>query len=478
MLWGVVALVALLVGSGALGPDGVGKAFNETDNQAGAQGMNVQEFELANGMQVVVATDRRAPVVTHSVWYRVGAMDEVPGKTGLAHMTEHLMFKGTPRFPMGTMDKIVNRKGGVQNAMTSYDWTAYFQKVPTTELATMLDLEADRMANLVLTDAVFQPERSVVAEERKMRVDSSPQDLFMEQVWRQHYTQHTYGHPVIGWGEDIQGYTFDDALAWYRRHYAPNNAVLVLVGDIDAATAKPLVAATYGKVARVDDLVSRTVPVEPARTSSLTVVGVDDRVQVPSWNLIYRAPSAFAGIAGAAADPKEATALWVLAEVLGGGDTARLYQALVVEQDLADEATASYDATQIGESVFDVSVQPKPGVTLDRIAPAVQAVVATLLAEGPTDAELAKAKTSILADEVYARDDGMTTMYRLGMWLTAGGTVANFQDWQQHLKDLTAADVQRVGQRVLRLEQSTLAVLVGKREDLGTLQPTIPDRLH
>lgn len=432
--------------------------------------LTFERFQLENGLNVIVVPDPRVPVVTHSVWYNAGAVDEVPGKTGIAHMTEHLMFKGTPRHPAGEMDKIVQRKGGIQNAFTSYDFTAYFQKVPVQELPTMMDLEADRMENLTLTDPVFQPERKVVAEERKLTTESNPSERFNEVVMRKHYTHHTYGHPIIGWRADIEGYTVQDALSWYGHHYAPNNATLILVGDVTAASVKPLLETTYARV-KPKDVTTRTVHIEPKRAENLTIVALDKQVQVPTWSLMYRAPSRFQGIAGAPTTGKDATALWVLSEILGGGDTAHLYQELVVKNHLADEASADYHATRRGESTFDITIQPKPGVVASTIGPAVEAVIADIKQNGVTEAELNKAKTSIKADEIYARDDAFTSMYRLGMWVTAGGDPAHFDDWQDELKTLTTADVQAAAQTYLT-GPTTLAVLAGKQTQLGTLTPT------
>lgn len=433
--------------------------------------MNIEEFRLDNGLRVVLVQDHRAPVATHSVWYKVGSMDEKPGKTGLAHMTEHLMFKGTPRHPAGVMDKIVQRKGGIQNAFTSYDFTAYFQKIPVGELATMMDLESDRMANLALNDEVFLPERKVVAEERKLTTESNPTERFFETVLRRHYAHHAYGHPIIGWAEDIQGYTVEDALAWYREHYAPNNATLVVVGDIDAASLKPLAEDYYGKVPAYD-VPGRKAAAEPKRSGPLEQITVDAQVQVPTWLRMYRTPTQFAGVAGAPVVKGEATALWVLAEILGGSDTARLYQALVVEQELADAAQASYDVVRAGEGTLDFSVQPKEGVTLDRIGPAVDALLGELLDKGVSVAELAKAKTSLRSDEIYARDDAFTTMYRLGVWVCAGGEPAHVDDWQDELAAMAVEDVNAVARKYLRADACTLAVLAGRREQLGTLVPT------
>ncbi|MBI1309093.1 MAG: insulinase family protein [Proteobacteria bacterium] len=435
------------------------------------QAMEIQQFKLDNGLNVVVVPDHRVPVVTHSVWYNVGAMDEVPGKTGLAHMTEHLMFKGTPRHPAGEMDKIVQRKGGVQNAFTSYDFTAYFQKVPVQELPVMMDLESDRMAHLTLTDPVFQPERKVVAEERKLTTDSNPADRFMEQVMRRHYAHHTYGHPIIGWRQDIAGYTVNDALDWYHHHYAPNNATLIMVGDITADQARPLAEKYYGAV-KPADVPARKSPVEPVRKEALSYIAVDAQVKVPLWEVLFRAPSRFHGVADAKPAKGEATALWALAEIVGGSDSARLYQRLVVKDGLADDASAGYDAIRVGETTWDVSVQPKDGVTADKIGPVVWQVLQDVVDHGVTQAELDKAKTTLLADEIYGRDDVFNTMYRLGVWVTAGGDVKHFDDWQGELRTLTTADVQAVAKKYLKSEASTLAVLVGKPAQLGTLQPT------
>ncbi len=444
------------------GITGVSKGYAE---------MDIQDFTLQNGMKVLVVHDGRAPVVTHSVWYNVGSMDEKPGKTGLAHMTEHLMFKGTKTYPAGVMDKMVQRKGGVLNAFTSYDFTAYYEKVPVTELEPMMDIESDRMSNLQLSDAVFQPERNVVAEERKLRTDSDPTDRFFEQVMRRHFPHHTYGHPVIGWGADIQGYTFEDAMDWYKTHYAPNNATLILVGNVTADQVKPLAEKYYGKLP-AEDVPERVIPVEPLRTAPLEYIKIDPQVQVVGWTVMYRTPSQFQGVAGAPVVAGEATGLWVLSEILGGGSTSRLYQELVVKQQLADGASAQYDVVRAGESTFDISVQPKETVTADTVTDAVQTLIDDLLANGVTEEELQRAKVSIKADEIYARDDPFTSLYRLGMWVTVAGAVADFNTWQKELDALTVADVNALARKYFKPEGRTLSVLAGNTQQLGKLKVT------
>lgn len=433
-----------------------------------------EQTTLSNGMNVVVLPDTRVPVVTHSIWYNVGAMDEHKGKTGLAHMTEHLMFKGTPRFPAGTMDKLVQRRGGVLNAFTSYDFTAYFQKVPLAALPEMMELEADRVNNLKLTDDDFNPERKVVAEERKLTTEADPTDRFFEKVTREHFSKTTYGHPIIGWAEDIAGYTKQDALDWYKTHYAANNAHLIFVGDVTLEKVMADISRTYGVLPREGHIPPRTLSVEPARKEPLEFIATDAQVQVPVWHTMYRAPSSFAGVAGAKVQKGEATALWVLAEILGGSDTARLHRALVLEKDLADDASASYDAVRAMESTFDISVQPKDGVTLDKIWPATRMVLDELLKNGVTEAELKQAKITIMADEIYARDDSFTAMYRVGMWLTAGGTMATFDDWRKELETLTVEDVNAVARKYLQENGRTTSILAGNEAELGSLKPNMP----
>ncbi len=432
-----------------------------------------EAFTLPNGLQVVLLPDTRVPVVTHSLWYHVGALDEQPGKTGLAHMTEHLMFKGTKRFPGGIMEKLVQRRGGIMNAFTSYDFTAYFQKVPLTALPEMMDLESDRVNNLILADNEFASERKVVAEERKLTTEADPSDRFFEQVLRKHYSKTPYGHPIIGWAEDINGYTKADAMTWYKTHYAANNAALVMVGDVQKAAIMPLIEKTYAALPREAHIAARSRAVEPIRTAPLDFVKIDAQVQVPVWHTLYRAPSSFTGVAGAVVVPGESVALWVLAEILGGSDTARLHRALVLKQELADDTSSSYDAVRALESTFDISVQPKDGVTLEKILPAVQAVIAELLKNGVTEAELQKAKTTIMADEIYARDDSFTAMYRVGMWLTAGGTMATFDDWRRELANLTVAQVNAVARKYLTEAGRTTAILAGEKGQLGTLKTNL-----
>ena len=291
---------------------------------------DVGHFTLGNGLEVVVVPDRRAPVVTHMVWYKVGAADETPGKSGLAHFLEHLMFKGTVRNPIGKFSQTVAFVGGQENAFTTQDYTGYFQRVSKEHLKTLMEFESDRMTGLVLTDEAVAPELKVVLEEQNQRVANNPRARLSEQIDAALYLNHPYGKPVIGWRHEIEKLNREEALAFYRRFYTPNNAVLVVAGDVTTDEIKTLAEATYGKVAKVAEIGPRRRPQEPAQVAARHVTLADARVQQPSLHRAYLVPSSTTAKAG------ESEALEVLSFILGHGTTSRLYRTLVVERELAD----------------------------------------------------------------------------------------------------------------------------------------------
>lgn len=434
-----------------------------------AHAMDIQSGQLDNGMKVVVVPDHRAPVVVHSVWYTVGSIDEEVSRTGLSHMLEHMMFKGTEKYPPQVMDKTIQRNGGIQNAFTSRDMTAYHQTISKDKLPMLMDMEADRMTGLRITDALLTPEKNVVAEERRLRTDSQPQSRFFEALMKAHYPTHPYGNPVIGWREDIENYKLSDLQAWYKRHYAPNNAILLVVGDITLEELMPLAKQTYGAIAARDDVPARAAHVEPLRDQPVWLRQVDKDVQVPVFIRMYRAPSLLAGVAGQTPDARDVLALRVLDEVLGSSDASRLYQSLVVTQQLADGAGSDFDLVSGAEGTFDVHVTPKPGITMDTVDAAVNAEVAKLQAEPVTDDEMKRAKVNILADTVYAQDDNDTLLWQVGSWMLAGGSPETFSDWQDMLEGITAADVTRVAQTYLVPRSMTTGLLVQNEAQLGTL---------
>ena len=306
----------------------------------------ISNFLLDNGMEVVVIPDRRAPIVTHMVWYKVGSADEPPGKSGIAHFFEHLMFKGTAKHKAGEFGAKIAEIGGSENAFTTDDYTAYYQTVTPEALETMMEFEADRMRNLILTDAVIGPERDVVLEERRSRIENSPEALLSEEIDATLYQNHPYRIPVIGWMHEMEKLNRTDAVAFYDRYYAPNNAILIVAGDVDAKEVRALAEKTYGKVARGPDLPPRIRPSEPEQNTARTVTLTDPRVSVPSFSRSWLVPSYHT------AEPGEAEALDLLSEILGGGVRSRIYQALVVKSGIASSAGAYFDGSKLDASAF------------------------------------------------------------------------------------------------------------------------------
>src|SRR5690349_20101374 len=335
-------------------------------------------FTLANGLQVVVIPDHRTPVVTQMIWYKVGSADETPGKSGLAHFLEHLMFKGTAKHPAGEFSQTVLKVGGNENAFTSTDYTGYFQRVPRDQLPRMIEFEADRMTGLILKDENVLPERDVVLEEFNMRVANNPDARLTEQMMAALYLNHSYGRPVIGWRQEIEKLDREDALAFYKRFYAPNNAILIIAGDVEANEVRPLVEKFYGPVPAQPSIPARRVrPQEPVPAAPRTVTLSDPRVEQTSLRRYYLVPSSATAAAG------ESAALDVLAQLMGSGANSYLYRALVIDRPLAISAGAGYQGTSLDPSQFSISVSPKPGVEFPQVEQAIDAVIADLSQNPP-----------------------------------------------------------------------------------------------
>jgi zinc protease len=424
----------------------------------------VGHFTLANGLEVVVVPDRRAPVVTHMVWYKVGAADETPGKSGLAHFLEHLMFKGTVRNPIGKFSQTVAFVGGQENAFTTQDYTGYFQRVSKENLRTMMEFESDRMTGLVLTDEAVAPELKVVLEEQNQRVANNPRAQLSEQIDAALYLNHPYGKPVIGWRHEIEKLNREEALAFYRRFYTPNNVVLVVAGDVTTDEIRTLAEATYGKVAKVAEIGPRRRPQEPAQVAARHVTLADARVQQPSLHRAYLVPSSTTAKAG------ESEALEVLSFILGHGTTSRLYRTLVVERELAVGAGGYYNGTALDASEFSVYGSPKPGVTLPKLEDAVDAVIDDIVANGVTSDEVERAKNRLIADAVYAQDSQATMARWYGAALTTGSTVEAVQTWPDRLRAVTADAVNAAAKAWLDKHRSVTGYLIrdAQREDKRT----------
>lgn len=416
----------------------------------------IENFALDNGLEVVVIPDHRAPVVTHMLWYKVGSADEDPGKSGIAHFFEHLMFKGTAEYGPGVFSARIADVGGRENAFTSYDYTAYYQQVAPDMLPEMMAMEADRMTNLVLTDDVIGPERDVVIEERNSRVESDPRSLLSEEVSATLYQNHPYRIPVIGWMHEIEKLNREDAIDFYRRYYAPNNAILVVAGDVDAATVRKLAEDTYGKIARGPDLPPRLRPTEPEQNTRRTVTLSDERVGVPSYSKRWLVPSY------TTAEKGQAEALDILSEVLGGGVRSRLYQELVVRQGIASSAMAYYQSTSLDDTMFMVLGSPRGEATLDDVEKAIDAEIAKIAADGVTEEEVEKAKMRFVRSMIFARDeqDGMARIY--GSTLATGGTVEDIASWPDRIRTVTAQDVKDAATRWLDERRAVAAYLLPK----------------
>ncbi|TWG61768.1 pitrilysin family protein [Aminobacter sp. J44] len=418
------------------------------------QAPSVDYFSLDNGLEVVVIPDRRAPVVTHMLWYKVGSADEDPGKSGIAHFFEHLMFKGTTNHAPGEFSARVAEVGGRENAFTSYDYTAYYQQVAPTELRTMMEFEADRMVNLVLTDEVIGPERDVIIEERNSRVENDPSSLLSEEVSATLYQNHPYRIPVIGWMHEIEQLNREDAIDFYKRYYAPNNAVLVVAGDVDPGEVREMATEIYGKIPRGPKLEERVRPTEPEQNTKRTVQLTDDRVAVPSFSKRWVVPSY------RTAEPGEAEALDILSEVLGGGLRSRIYQELIVKQGIASSAGAFYQGVSLDDTSFGVYGSPRGEATLEQVEKAIDAEIAKIVDEGVTQDEVEKAKKRYLRSMIFARDDqsGMARIY--GSALTTGSTVEDVAKWTDRIREVTPEAVQKVAKKYLDDRRSVAGYLL------------------
>jgi zinc protease len=412
----VIALCLVVVAGSA--------AAQETDQS------KPETFKLDNGMTTVVLRDHRAPVVTHVIWYRVGSADDAAGKSGLAHFFEHLMFKATKTTPAGEYKSIAARNGGQINARTSYDYTNYFFRVARDRLPLMMQLEADRMANLVLEERDVFNERSVVQQERRQVVDANPGAVLNEQVREKLFAGHPYAVPVIGRMDEVARLSRADALDWYRTWYGPENAVLVVAGDVTARELKPLVEATYGRVPRRGDLNVRNWPEVKPLGQSVEVEHVDPKVSQPSWSRNW---------IGVPMGHPDAEALQVGMQILGGRRTGRLYRGLV-EGGRAVSAWG-YSEEMEAPGVITVSVAPSRGVPIETARDEALKIVETFAEAGPTEEELARAKSLIAASAIFRRDNQQTLADWYGVSLAAGVPLEGIETWDERIAAVTREDV-------------------------------------
>lgn len=408
---------------------------------ASADLFGAQEKVLDNGLRVIVVENNRAPVVTHTLWYFAGAMDEPRGKSGVAHFLEHLMFKGTETRDPGEFSEIVARNGGRDNAFTAQDYTGYIQSIANDRLGLVMSLEADRMANLKIAEEFFEPERQVVLEERRQRIDTSPGGILAEQAASAFYRNHPYAISIIGWEHELSDLTLQDVLGFYETWYAPNNAVLIVAGDVSAGTVFALAEETYGKIP-ARDVPDRVIPQDPPMVTQTTVSYRDPRVRQPSLGIRKPAPGLAAG-----ADKDVIYALDILSTVLSGG-TGLLYEDLVLEQEAAISAGAWYDGDSRGPGVFGLYVSPAEGVSLDEAEAALRASIARILEEGVPSTAVSRAITRLQDSAATAMDSLSGPANVIGRSLMAGWTLQDIEAWPEAISTITVEQVNAAARKV------------------------------
>ncbi len=423
---------------------------------AAAQRFNAESFTLGNGLQVIVLPNHRVPAVTQMVWYKTGAADDPRGKSGIAHFLEHLMFKGTRVNPGAAFSALIARNGGRDNAFTTEDYTVFHETVATDRLDLAMRLEADRMTGLVLDDAAVLPERDVILEERRMRIDNDPSALLREQLIAGLYLNASYHNPTIGWEHEMRGLGTADALAFYRDWYAPNNATLIVAGDVETAEVRVLAERHFGPLA------ARSVPPrlrleEPPHYAAIRLEMKSPRAAQPSWRRFYLAPSYRAGAT------QHVYALQILAEILAGSADSRLHKALVLDKKLALSVGAGYSPSALGLAEFGVYATPKPGVAIADIEAAVEAELHRLLEHGVEAEEVAQAARRMQASAIYSQDSLSGPANIVGTALAIGRSLDEVAAWPDKLGAVTPAEVAAAARAVLVERNSATGILLPER---------------
>ncbi len=411
-----------------------------------------------NGMEVVVVEDHRAPSVQQMVWYRAGSADEPKGSSGVAHFLEHLLFKATDKMEAGEFSATVAKNGGRDNAFTSYDYTAYFQRVAADRLELMMQMESDRMKNIRLTPENIATERDVIIEERNQRTENDPSALFREQLNAAQYLNHRYGTPVIGWMHEMRELDLQDALDFYKLYYSPNNAILVVSGDVEPDNVRQLAEQYYGEIPANPELPERLRTQEPPQTAERRLTFRDDRVAQEYVSRSYLAQERDPG------DQKTAAALTILAELLGGGTTSYFAEKLQFDTSIATYSAAFYSGQSLDDTTFNIVVVPQPGVSLQDAEDAMDAAVAGFMKDGVDAEQLERIKQQVRAEQIYARDNADSVANRYGSALAIGLSVQDVQDWPDVLEAVTADDIMQAAKDVFNREASVTGWLM--REEM------------
>ncbi len=416
---------------------------------------NPHEYLLDNGLKLIVKQDHRSPVVVTQIWYKAGSIDELNGVTGVAHVLEHMMFKGTEKVPNGEFSKKIAAAGGRENAFTSYDYTAYYQQLHKRSLPMAMELESDRMRNLILTEEEFSKEIKVVMEERRLRTDDQARSLLYEKMMAMAYQAHPYKNPIIGWMNDLENMRVEDAQEWYDRWYAPNNATLVVVGDVDAEEVFKLAQKNYGTIQKhpLLPISARKPQAEPPQVGTKRIT-VKAPAELPYLIMGYHAP----GIKNIATD-WEPYALEILEGVLDGNASARLNKSLVRENQIANSANAGYGAMARGPSIFFLSAVPRAGKTVVELEQALRDEIEKIIKEGVTEQELARVKAQVVASHVYQRDSIYSQAMQLGRLESMGLSFRDIDTILEKLKAVTAEQIRDVTKKYFNDDSLTVAVL-------------------
>ncbi len=416
---------------------------------------NIQIFRLKNGLKVIIVEDHKDPVITFQVWYRVGGINEIPGKTGLAHLTEHMMFKGSRKFKKGEVSRTVAKHGGNENAFTSQDYTASFQNFSRDKLEISLDIESDRMANLVIDRKEFLLERDVVMEERRQRIEDDPTSSVVEEMYAAAFKVHPYRNPTIGWMNDLENLTYEDIVHWYRTYYVPNNAVIILAGDVTAEEVLPRIREYFEGIPRGPDPPPMTIE-EPVQRGERRV-WVKREAQLPFIFAGYKVPRI--------GDPDEFP-LILLENILSAGKSSRLYRSLVYDRQIAVYAGGSYDGLSRGPALFYFYAGVKPGVDVDEVEQAIYTELEKIKKNGVTERELQKAKNQVEASFVMSQDSIFYKAMLVGRLEAAGVDLDYLDRYLDGIRKVTADDIRRVAGKYFVWEGRTVGILVPERKEV------------
>ncbi len=420
-----------------------------------ANSIAYEHFTLKNGLQVVLVPNHKVPAVSHMVWYRTGAHDEENGKTGLAHLLEHLMFKATDKLAAGEFSSNVAKAGGNDNAFTHYDYTGYYQNIARNKLPMVMAMEADRMQNIKLNEKQLKKEKLVVLEERRSRIENNPLALLAEQMDKELFQNHPYGRPIIGWPDDIESLSLADTTAFYQRHYAPNNAVLIIVGDITIDELQPMAEKYYGPL-KPSSLPPRNIQRHITPPKAQRITRPDERIHKSQWLRFYIAPQY-------SQECSTCYALTLLSYLLGESRTSQLYEKLVVNKKLATSVSSNYDDLSLGPATFSISATPAPNISLEILEKEINTQLEYAASHPFSEAQITRAKQALSAQVIYAQEDFSTLGRIFGTLYVLGLDGDYVTQWKSQINKVTSQQIMLAAQHILKSEHAITGWLVPKK---------------